>query len=115
MRLLPFSVYAVLIACLGCGSSLSTAVGELDAGRLPEADQRFRALEPDVPELSARDRARYALYRGLTHLALGDAREAERWLAALKRAHDADAACLDATERGRLLSAWRSLGHMPGE
>jgi len=108
-------VFVLALAGSGCASSLSGAVGELDAGRLPEADQRFRVLEPDFAGFSHRDRARYALYRGLTHLALGDAREADRWLGAVKRADDRDRAGLDAAERGRLLAAWRSLGHMPGE
>lgn len=115
MRLVAWMAPVFALLCSSCGGSLSGAVGDFEAGRLPEADHRFRALEADFAGYSGAERARYALYRGLTHLGLGDAREAERWLAALKRAHDRDPALLDATERGRLRSAWRSLGHMPGQ
>ncbi len=96
-----------------CGSALP-----LDAyheGRYPAAADELRALEHDVPSLSPDERARYALYRGLTHLALGDARRADRHLTEAKRALDAHPNWFAVEERGALLAAWRSLGRMPGE
>lgn len=102
-------------ATLGCASSLGHAVSELESGRPAEADRRFRALEPEFEDFDPADRIRYALYRGLTHLTLGDVHEAERWLDAAKRVADRDASALTDAERGRLLAAWRTMGHMPGE
>ena len=102
-------------AAFGCASSLGQAVSELESGRPAEADRRFRALEPAFPDFDPADRIRYALYRGLTHLTLGDVHEAERWLYAAKRVADRDAGALTDAERGRLLAAWRSMGHMPGD
>lgn len=63
---------------------------------------------------SGHDRVRYALYRGLTHMALGDMESAERWLADAKSWVDRDPSLLDAGERGRLETAWVSIGHQPG-
>jgi hypothetical protein len=100
---------------IGCQTTLSTAVGELERGRAPEAAARFRALEPRLGGLSRSEQADYALYRGLTHLALGDAHEADRWLSAVKAESDIDPRLLSAAERGRLLAARRSMGRMPGQ
>lgn len=101
------------LALPGCGGSLP-----LDAyreGRYPAAADELRAFEPDVPSLSPQEQARYALYRGLAHLALGDARQADRYLTSAKRALDTHPEWFPHQERGALLSAWRSLGRMPGE
>jgi hypothetical protein len=86
-----------------------------EQARYPDAVGEFRRAESDFEDLSEQGRARYALYRGLTHLALGDARQADRWLGTAKAAADADPSIFDHAERGRLLSAWRSTGRMPGE
>jgi hypothetical protein len=72
-------------------------------------------MAPRAGELDPMEGTRYALYRGLTHLALGDAAQAERWLSLAKRRSDRDLALLSAAERGRLLAAWRTMGRMPGE
>jgi hypothetical protein len=100
---------------VGCAGPLGNAVEHFEAGQLPDAAADFRRLEPRFPELAASERIEYALYRGLTHFALGDLAEAERWLAWVKHETDQDPRCLSDAERGRLLSAWRSMGHMPGE
>jgi len=81
----------------------------------PTAAAQFRAAEPSARKLSARDFANYALYRGLTHLALGDARAAALWVGYAKQSADRDPYVFDDRDRGALLSAWRSMGHMPGE
>lgn len=106
---------ALLLLLGGCGSALGGAVEEFDAGRYPEAAQRFRALEATLPELQNGERLRYALYRGLNDLALGHARSAEHWLSPVKRVVALSPLALTHEERGRLLAAWRSLGRMPGE
>ena len=83
--------------------------------RYPLAAAQFRAAEPAARKLGARDFASYALYRGLTHLALGDAQAAARWVGYAKQSADRDPHVFDARDRGALLAAWRSMGHMPGE
>jgi hypothetical protein len=75
----------------------------------------FRRLEPELSRLSDGDRARYALYRGLAHLGLGDATSADRWLSLAKRLDLQGTSRFDASERGELDSAWRSLGRAAGD
>ena len=83
--------------------------------RYPSAAAQFRALERSSRQLDTRDFASYALYRGLTHLALGDARAAARWLGYAKQCADRDPTVFNDEDRGALIAAWRSMGHMPGE
>jgi len=83
--------------------------------RYPSAAAQFRALERASRKLPERDFASYALYRGLTHLALGDARAAARWLGYAKQRADRDPSVFNDGEYGALIAAWRSMGHMPGE
>ena len=68
-----FSLLASLLCLSGCHSALAEAMDSYADGRYPTAAAQFRAAEPAARELSPRDFANYALYRGLTHLALGDA------------------------------------------
>jgi hypothetical protein len=108
----------LLLASLGlvaCGGSLGDAMAAFDQGRYPDAVGDFRRAEADFGDWSEARRARYALYRGLTHLAVGDARQADRWLSYAKRSFDRDPALFTHSERGRLLAAWRSMGRMEGE
>jgi hypothetical protein len=94
---------------------MSTALGAFEEARYPAAAAAFRELEPAARHFDGRDFARYALFRGLSHLALGDARAADRWLGIAKRLSDGDPEIFDHGERGRLLAAWRSMGRMPSE
>jgi len=105
----------VLLAASGCGGGLGSALDAFHEGRLPAAAAELRALEPRVGAASERDQARYALYRGLTELGLGNAPAANRWLACAWRADLRDPRLFDAQEHGELLAAWRSLGHLAGE
>ena len=55
-------------------------------GRYPEAMDELRAVEADASGGGATSATRYALYRGLAHLALGDfARRAPGSSASAKR------------------------------
>jgi hypothetical protein len=105
----------VALAALGfgCSSPLTEARTSFDAGRYPEAAAAYRAIRP--ARLGPEQLFEYALYRGLAHLALGDARAAERWLAFAKRLHEATPGLTTADQQGRLLAAWSSMGHMPGD
>ncbi len=100
----------VLAACQGPMSSGLVAFHE---SRYPDAAQDLRQV--DEASLSEDERARLALYLGLTELSLGNQRRAmvalERARCDLERRPDS----LSPSERGRLGSAWRSLGRMPGE
>lgn len=117
MRFLWRCVGLCLVACSesGCHSALADAVDSYQDARYPSAAAEFRALERGSRELGSRDFARYALYRGLTHLALGDARAAARFLGCAKQYADRDPSVFDDADRGALIAAWRSMGHMPGE
>jgi hypothetical protein len=100
---------------VGCGSGLGSALEAFHDGRLPQAAAELRSVEVEMGTAPAREQARYALYRGLTELGLGNARVAERWLAQAWHADASDPHVFDAKEHGELLAAWRSLGHLPGE
>jgi hypothetical protein len=105
----------VLLLCVGCGSALTQATAEFEAGRAPEAMRRLRAIEPELARLSRNEQLRYGLYRGLSYLSLGDLERSRDWILPVKHALDHDPRLFSDSERGRLLSALRSLGHMPGE
>lgn len=100
---------------LGCQSSLSRGVEAYDQSQYPEAISALRRGEGAWKVGSEPDRTRYALYRGLTHLALGDAHAAESWLRWARRHVARKSVLLNTRERGQLDAAWRSLGHMPGD
>ncbi len=108
-----WSLLPLWLLLSGCAGSLP-----LDAfheGRYPAAAAQLRELEDEAAHYEPAERARYALYRGLTHLALGDAASADRWLSAAKHGSDQHPDGFSARERGALLAAWRSMGRMPGE
>ena len=99
----------------GCASPLTEARQSFDEARYPEAVAEYRALASEAQAMPPDELFEYSLYRGLTHLALGDAVPAERWLLAAKRLSESSPHLATAEQRGRLLSAWRSMGHMPGD
>jgi hypothetical protein len=108
------------LACLsvlifGCSSPLTQARTSFDEARYPDAIAEYRALRPSADGFSRSELFEYALYRGLTHLALGDAVPAERWLLVAKRLAEKSPGIASADQEGRLLSAWRAMGHMPGD
>jgi hypothetical protein len=110
-----FWLLVSLLWVTGCHSALAEAMDSFSEARYPSAAAQFRAAEPAARELGPKEFANYALYRGLTHLALGDARAAARWVGYAKHRADRDPSMFNDQERGALLAAWRSMGHMPGE
>lgn len=104
---------AVSVLIVGCSSPLTEARTSFDEARYPDAAAQFRQLRPEA--LPDAELFQYALYRGLTHLALGDAAPAERWLCIAKRLWEQSPAVASQEDEGRLLSAWRSMGHMAGD
>jgi hypothetical protein len=109
--------YLALVSSLifGCASPLTEARHAYDEARYPDAVSEFAALTPDLPRLDQRELFQYALYRGLSHLALGDSAPAERWLTLAKRMADQAPRLATPSERGRLISARSAMGHAPGD
>jgi len=91
------------------GSMLSPAESEFDAGHYPAAKQTFVALEARSRGWDDAMRAEYALYRGLTHEALGDDARALEWLRAAKALDDAHPGTLTSDGASRLRVALASL------
>lgn len=116
-RKAPMRPCLVALATLifGCSSPLTEARTSFDEARYPDAVAQYRAVRPSDARLSRSELFEYALYRGLSHLALGDAAPAERWLLVAKRLSEASPGLATSDEQGRLMSAWRSMGHMPGD
>jgi len=104
-----------LLACTGCGSALSNAVDEYEAGRTTHALRQLQSPAARDACSDAHDHARYALFRGLAHLTLGDAHAAERWLLGLKRQLERQPDLLSTADKSRLVSALGSMGHLPGD
>lgn len=106
-----------LVSCLlaGCASPLTEARTSFDEGRYPDAVEQYTRLGTEARRLPPRELFDYALYRGLSHLALGDAKPADRWLTLAKRLSDSSPTLVSLPERNRLLSARRAMGHAPGD
>ena len=108
-------IFSAVVLLSGCGGAMGRAQHAFDEGRYPDAVGELRALETRSASFSPKAKAKYALMRGLTHLACGDTREAARWLQYAKSVYERDPNLYDDAERGRLFAAWRSMGIMPGE
>ena len=110
---LRLGLLSVLI--FGCSSPLTDARTSFDEARYPDAVAEYRALRPELASLSRAELFQYALFRGLSQLALGDAKPAQHWLLVAKRLSEASPGLASREDEGRLLSAWRSMGHMDGD
>jgi hypothetical protein len=93
-----------------CAPSLGGAVRSYEHARYPEAMDELRAVEVDANHRGASSATRYALYRGLAHLGLGDLRAARFWLERVRQTTLSDPRALSADETGQLASAW---AHLP--
>jgi len=93
-----------------CASPLGGAVRAYEQGRYPEAMDELRAVEADAKRWHSAEAARYALYRGLAHLALGDHRATHHWLDRLDRAMASEPTLLAQGDAHRLASA---RAHLP--
>jgi hypothetical protein len=94
----------------GCAAPLGGAVRAYEQGRYPEAMDELRAVEADTRRAGSADAARYALYRGLAHLALGDLPAARFWFDRLGQALVGEPWLLSADDAHRFASA---LAHLP--
>jgi hypothetical protein len=89
---------------------MANAVRAYEHGRYPEAMDELRALEVSTLRGPSAEAARYALYRGLAHLALGDHRATRFWFERLEQAMAVDPSVLCADDAHRLASA---RAHLP--
>ncbi|MGE0323335.1 MAG: hypothetical protein AB7K71_05685 [Polyangiaceae bacterium] len=112
--LLCHALVAGLLGLTGCRSGWELGRDHYRDARYPDALHEFSAAEADYPELSRSEQAHYALYRGLSYLAVGDAVRADGWLSIAKRELDTRPDTFTPDERGRLVAAWQSMGRMPG-
>jgi hypothetical protein len=100
----------LVLALGGCATGYRAGVRAFDHGLYAEALATLQEVEAAHASLGPRDRARYALYRGLTHLALGDRDSATAWLERAKDATLNDPWLLSEDDLGRLDAAW---AHVP--
>jgi hypothetical protein len=99
------------IPCLlaACGGPLSAGESQFEKGRYPEAKWTFASLEGQRSTWDDATRAEYALFRGLTHGALGDRGKAAVWLREAKAIEDAHPGSLSRVDAARLRLGLRSL------
>lgn len=105
-------LFALLLSLASCTSSLGKGVSHYERAEYPQALERFVEMEDEVASASPSERAHYALYRGLTHFALGNRALAKEWLAKAKLAHDEDGRVFSDADAGKLGSA---LAHLPND
>ena len=91
-----------VLTVAGCGGVLAEGKADFKKGRYAEARETFVAAEPESRNWEDKRRAEYALYRGLTHGALGDRAAAGVWLHEAKAIEDAHPATLSADDMTRL-------------
>jgi len=89
------TVVSLLAACAGPVTRGGTLYTE---GRYVDAASVLESAEREVVTASPSERATYGLYRGMTLLALGDLRGAERWLSVARRLQARDAEVLSPSE-----------------
>lgn len=94
---------------------MGRAIDAFETTRYPEALEALEQMETPQWRDGGSGRARYALYRGLAHLAVGEAPDAARWLARAQSEVQRAPEALSPLDRSRLETAWRTLGLMPGE
>jgi hypothetical protein len=100
----------VLLGGAGCGGALSEGRYEFSKGRYSEAKQTFLYVEIAAREWDAADRAQYALYRGLTHAALGDRAAASAWLTLARAIEEAEPGSLSERDASRLTIGIEEIG-----
>ncbi len=101
---------AALLLASGCGGHYITRAADLyDDGRYVDAAEVFEQTELRLADSSARERARFGLYRGANYLKLGDALHAAQWLGYSRTILNADPSALDDEERALLEGSLKTL------
>jgi tetratricopeptide (TPR) repeat protein len=103
-------VLGLALSGVGCSSHLKRGGALYAEGRYVEAAEVFEHTESQLGEATARERAEYGTYRGLTLLVLGDLRNAHRWLAYAYQLEQLYPGSLRSRERAHLDRGWYDLG-----
>jgi hypothetical protein len=88
-----------------CSGPLAEGQAQFEKGHYAEAKQTLAAMEVPGRRWRAAERARYALYRGLTCGALGDRPRATVWLREARELRDEHPGALDRQDERRLEAA----------
>jgi hypothetical protein len=99
-----------LLLITGCSSYVKRGEALYADGRYIEAAEVFERTEGRVGEASARQRAEYGMYRGLTLLVLGDLANARRWMNYAYVVERALPGSLSTDRRALLDRGWYELG-----
>ena len=99
-----------LLLSMGCSSYVKRGEALYADGRYIEAAEVFERTEDRIGEASARQRAEYGTYRGLTLLVLGDLSNAQRWFDYAYGVERAAPGSLSADRRALLDRGWYELG-----
>jgi hypothetical protein len=92
----------LLLGVSACGGPLAEGESLFEKGHYAEAKQTLAAMDVPGRRWRAPDRARYALYRGLTLGALGDVPRATVWLREARALEDTYPDALDKQDALRL-------------
>lgn len=109
MRVSALLAFA-FVAAAGCTSYVKRGSALYSEGRYIEAAEVFERTEHRLRRADHRDCAQYALFRGMTLLALGDLRNAERWLTYAYQVNQSRPGSLKLREQAILDRGWYDLG-----
>jgi tetratricopeptide (TPR) repeat protein len=100
---------AVLPLSVACGSAVGRGTALYQQQNYIEAAEAFERTQGRLVTMQPDERARYGLYRGLTFMALGDWKGAERWLDYSEALQRTQPNLLPANERQLLARGRREL------
>src|SRR5271157_5898121 len=110
MRVSSLLLVTVAITTIACGSSVGRGTTLYRQQSYIEAAEVFERTQNRLAGMDPVDRARYGLYRGLTLMALGDLRGAERWLDFAEAQERSQPGLLASDERAMLTHGRTDLG-----
>jgi hypothetical protein len=113
MRASYMFVCVMALGAVACMTPLASAKADFRATRYGDARVALVGLEAETVSWSPAQQASYALYRGLTHGALGDPAAAEPWLRRAKKAYDQDPEVFPPDDRVRLKLALEAMDAPP--
>ena len=111
--LVAVSVAAVALAC-GAGRNVARGVNAYNRGDYQTAMSEFLAVEHEFADLSPQKQFDYALYRGLTHLQIGDGAGAQYWLRQARMIASGDPSVMRGTQQYELEQGLARLQMMGG-
>lgn len=104
-------IIAALLLSAACSNHVKRGAALYADGRYVEAAEVFERTEHRLTESNPRQQAEYGLYRGLTLLALGDQRNARRWLTYAYQVERAVPGSLHGNRRALLDRGWYELSN----